>query len=140
MNYQFNLKQVVLLLIAVGFTVGTAFGEEVFSTTNIRSNTNENVNADNSGVNVRDRDESQLTPLDQSNDPGDLSTTQNIRQGLMQHAGLSLNAKNIKVITVNGQVTLRGPVESVEEKSTAENIAVGIAGAGKVSNQLEVKS
>jgi hyperosmotically inducible protein len=47
-------------------------------------------------------------------------------------------AHNIKIITQDGKVTLRGPVRSEDEKASIEAKAVAVAGAGNVTNQLEV--
>jgi osmotically-inducible protein OsmY len=52
---------------------------------------------------------------------------------------LSFTAKNVKIITVNGKVTLRGPVKSEQERATIEAAAKKIAGAGQVENLLELK-
>jgi hypothetical protein len=65
---------------------------------------------DNTGKNVRDRDSNNLTPLDQSESESDRTITQEIRKAVMADDSLSTNAKNIKIITINGVVTLRGPV------------------------------
>lgn len=105
--------------------------------TNEMGSTNRNM--DNSGLNTRDRDTNNLTPGDQGNSADDIDLTQRIRKGLMDST-YSVNAKNIKIITVNGQVTLRGPVDSDSEKTGIESLAKGIAGDSKVNNQLEVKS
>jgi osmotically-inducible protein OsmY len=51
---------------------------------------------------------------------------------------LSTTAKNIKIITANGMVTLRGPVKNPQEKSTIEAKAQTIAGADRVDSQLEI--
>src|ERR1700719_640799 len=67
---------------------------------------------DNSAQNQRDRDHQTLTPIDQSNKPADLETTRNIRQALVKDDRLSTEAKNVKIITVDGAVTLRGPVKT----------------------------
>jgi osmotically-inducible protein OsmY len=56
----------------------------------------------------------------------------------MADKSLSTDAKNIKVITINGVVTLRGPVNTVKEKSTIEAKAQSIAGINNVDSQLEV--
>src|SRR4030095_3433382 len=68
--------------------------------------------ADNTKRNVRDRQPDSVTPLDQGSSEADLQTTRRIRQEIMALEGLSLNARNVKVITANGRVTLRGPVKS----------------------------
>lgn len=81
-----------------------------------------------------------LTPLDQSNDPEDLAVTQRIRQALIAQETLSIDAKNLKVITINGQVTLRGQVESAEEKSRVEDMVRAMAGGANTVSQIEVKA
>lgn len=81
-----------------------------------------------------------LTPLDQSNDPEDLAVTQRIRQALIAQETLSIDAKNLKVITINGQVTLRGQVESAEEKSRVEDMVRTMAGGANTVSQIEVKA
>lgn len=95
--------------------------------------------ADNSAVNERDRDGSTMTPLDQKENDADLALTQRIRKGVMAADGLSITAQNIKIISANGRVTLRGPVKSAEEKSRINAIATEVAGAANVDDQLEVK-
>lgn len=70
---------------------------------------NEKAKPDNAAINERDRSGETKTSGDQSNSSADLKTTQAIRQALMKDGELSMTAKNIKVITSNGHVTLRGP-------------------------------
>ena len=93
---------------------------------------------DNTGRNVRDRNGDTLTSGDQSENQTDRTLTQQIRRELMADKSLSTDAKNIKIVTVNGVVTLRGPVNTPKEKSTIEAKAQSIAGANHVENQLEV--
>ena len=95
--------------------------------------------ADNSGRNVRDRYSNELTPLDQGNSPADRDTTAQIRKQIMALDGMSMNAKNVKIITANGKVTLRGPVDSKDENREVAKIAAKIAGAKNVNNLLEIK-
>jgi osmotically-inducible protein OsmY len=93
---------------------------------------------DNTGVNRRDADtELTKTPGDQGQNRSDIDTTAAIRKRVVD-MDLSTNAENAKIITENGNVTLRGVVESDEEKQTLERIAREIAGEGKVTNQLQV--
>jgi hypothetical protein len=92
---------------------------------------------DNSGRNVRDEDGKTLTPMDQSNDPADLDLTQKIRQGITSNDAMSIQAQNIKIITQGGVVTLRGPVKTMDEKTTIEAVATS-AGAKRIDNQLEI--
>lgn len=89
-------------------------------------------------VNDRDRDGADITPMDQGNGEIDLDLTQRIRKGVMGEDSLSFGAKNVKIITRDGHVTLRGTVNSASEKDTINKIAVTHAGVGHVTNQLEV--
>lgn len=75
----------------------------------------------------------------QPNNAADLDTTKQIRQSLMADSSLSTYAHNVKIITMNGAVTLKGPVRSDEEKQSVAEKATVVAGAGKVKNQLTVK-
>jgi hyperosmotically inducible periplasmic protein len=93
---------------------------------------------DNTGRNVRDRGGDTVTPKDQSNKQADLHLTQQIRKALMADKALSTNAKNIKIITANGFVILRGPVNTPQEKATIEAKAQRIAWANNVESQLEI--
>ena len=96
---------------------------------------------DNTAKNVRDRNDATLTPGDQGNSPADREVTQKIRKALVIDAsGYSVTAKNIKIITVNGKVTLRGPVKTDAEKTGIVTIAKSVAGEGNVEDQLEVKA
>ena len=94
---------------------------------------------DNTGLNVRDRDGATLTPLDQSDRAKDVTITQQIRHSITGDKTMSLDAHNVKIITIEGVVTLRGPVSSVEEKLSIAGIAETTPGVLKVDNQLEVK-
>jgi hyperosmotically inducible periplasmic protein len=95
-------------------------------------------NNDNTEKNIRDRDSMTITPLDQSESEDDRTITQKIRQAIMSDSALSTNAKNIKIITIKGVVTLRGPVASSEEKDAIAKKANDVQGIVKVDNQLEV--
>ena len=96
--------------------------------------------ADNTAKNQRDRSGETKTPGDQSNTPEDLKITQAIRQAVVKDDSLTMTAKNVKIITAGGQVTLRGPVKSAEEKTKIEQLAKAAAGTAKIENQLEVKA
>jgi sporulation protein YlmC with PRC-barrel domain len=86
----------------------------------------------------RDRDNNPLTPLDQGNSQADIDTTAQIRNAIIAADGMSINGKNVKIITRNGRVTLRGPVNSSDEKRQIGDIADRIAQSDNVDNQLEV--
>jgi hypothetical protein len=93
--------------------------------------------ADDTGRNARDRDGMTMTPLDQSNDPDDVNITRKIRKALVADNALSTTAKNIKIITVNGKVILRGPVANVQEKKKIGKTAQKFT-KQRVLNELEV--
>ena len=95
--------------------------------------------ADNSGKNVRDRNDATKTTGDQSNAKSDVAITQEIRKAVVADKSLSTNAHNVKIITLGGIVTLRGPVASQAEKTKIASIAAQHAGgATKVKDQIEV--
>lgn len=96
--------------------------------------------ADNTDKNQRDRSGETKTPGDQSNSPEDLKITQTIRQAVVKDGSLTMTAKNVKIITAGGMVTLRGPVDTAEEKVKIEKLAKATAGDSKVDSQLEVKA
>ncbi len=101
--------------------------------------TNMTAEADNTARNVRDRDDRTLTPLNQGNSQADVDVTTRIRKEIIAKKTMSVNARNVKVITVGGRVTLRGPVNTAEEKRLIGEIAGNVAQMENVDNQLEVK-
>lgn len=103
-------------------------------------NTNQTAAADNTARNVRDRDSRAVTPLNQGNSKADVNTTAQIRKEILAGKNMSVNAQNVKIITSNGRVTLRGPVNTAEEKRLIGEIANRIAQSENVDNQLDVKA
>ncbi|MDB4937351.1 MAG: hypothetical protein JWP87_4323 [Labilithrix sp.] len=98
---------------------------------------NGTADATNTKINDRDR-HGALTPLDQGGG-NDRDITAAVRRAVVGDKALSFTAKNVKIITVGGKVTLRGPVKSEEEKSSIEAKAKATTGVASVDNQLEVK-
>jgi hyperosmotically inducible protein len=96
------------------------------------------VPADNTGRNERDRNDATKTAGDQSESEADRTISQNIRRAITSDDSVSTNGKNVKIITVDGVVTLRGPVKSEAEKTNIAAKAQQIAGVKNVENQLEV--
>jgi hyperosmotically inducible protein len=94
----------------------------------------------NTAVNVRDRDAHAMTAGEQSNDKMDLELTRRIRRAVEKDSSLSMKAHNIKIVSENGNVTLRGPVETRHEKVVIGKKARMIAGAGIVRNLLEIEA
>ena len=93
---------------------------------------------DNSKTNQRDRDQSSPTADQQKMNPADREITKKIRSAIHNDKSLSSYAHNIKVITQDGKVTLKGPVRSDEEKTNIEGKATAVAGEGNVTDQIEV--
>lgn len=95
--------------------------------------------ADNTRRNVRDRDEAATTPLDQGNHTSDLEITRKIRKAVTGDDTLSFDAKNVKIISEAGEVTLRGSVKTGTEKQKIETYARQAVGAGHVHNEISAQ-
>ena len=95
--------------------------------------------ADNSGRNVRDRSGDSKTSGDQSNTTPDIKITSAIRRAVVHDGSLSMMAKNVKIITQDGMVVLRGPVKSEAEKAKVAQLAKDAAQGAMIHNELEVK-
>jgi hyperosmotically inducible protein len=96
--------------------------------------------ADNSDQNIRDGNFDTATSEDQGEDENDLRITQEVRKALMRDSTLSTDAKNIKVITQGGVVTLRGTVANSNENDTVLRITGQVRGIKRVNNLLQIKS
>lgn len=131
------MKQMALLcslaLLVLGGYTGIAYPAGTTSTAPAQEA------PDNTGRNVRDRNDATLTPGDQSETEADRTLTQEIRRAVVADDNLSTTAKNVKIITINGVVTLRGPVNTAQERAAIVAKAQQAAGTDKVDNQLEVK-
>jgi hyperosmotically inducible protein len=99
---------------------------------------NPQATAENTGQNKRDRENATLTPGDQGNSKADREMTAKIRRAVVKDKQLSTTAKNIKIITIDGKVTLRGPVKNPQERSIINGIAQK-ASPSSLDNQLEVE-
>jgi osmotically-inducible protein OsmY len=95
---------------------------------------------ENTEVNVRDKDNTTLTPEDQKETKKDIRITAHIRKAVVKNKSLSMDAHNAKIITRNGVVTLRGPVKNVAESKKLQKIAMKTRGVTQVDNQLENKT
>lgn len=125
-----NMKNIILSILCLSVLTWSALAQDNSSSSA----------ADNSGRNTRDRSGETQTSGDQSNSSADIKTTASIRRAIMDDGSLSATAKNIKIITENGVVTLRGPVKSEAEKTKIAELAKTHAGNAKIENQLEVKA
>jgi osmotically-inducible protein OsmY len=131
---------VAAAILLVGCTENKAPSTTGTSTTGTLTTVTANkpVDRDNTAVNVRDRDKEAKTPVDQNENKADVKTTADIRKAVVD-SKMSTDAHNVKIITQDGRVTLRGPVKSEDEKRQIEEIAVRIAGDGNVVNEIEVE-
>ena len=133
---------VLLLLVAASLGAGCGNDDRTASQMDAdRTGTRpEESSADptNTAVNERDRTEAYPTPTDQSMSEQDTKLTQSIRQLIMEDQSLSMTAQNIKIIAIDGKVTLRGPVKSEAEKTAIAAKAEQVAGPSQVDNQLEI--
>jgi hyperosmotically inducible protein len=84
------------------------------------------------------KDQSSPTADQQKMNPADRAITQKIRKAIHDDTSLSSYAHNIKIVTQDGKVTLRGPVRSDDEKTNLEAKAVSVAGQDNVTDLLEV--
>jgi hyperosmotically inducible protein len=96
--------------------------------------------ADNTQVNQRDRNANEPTADQQKNNRSDRDITQQIRLAIAKDKSLSTYAHNVKIITQSGQVTLKGPVRSDDEKRVVETKAAEVAGENNVTSKLDVKA
>jgi hyperosmotically inducible protein len=94
--------------------------------------------SDNTRVNKRDRSSEQVTADQQKQNSSDIELTRKIRSSITKDKSLSTYAHNVKVITQDGIVTLKGPVRSEEESKVMESKAAEVAGESNVKNQLDI--
>ena len=120
------MKQTRIAL-AVLFCAAACYGQE------------SSTKADNTKVNQRDRNAGAVTAGQQKENASDRELTRKIRRSLMQDKSLSTYAHNVKIVSQNGTVTLKGPVKSDDEKQNVVAKASAIAGSGKVTDEISVK-
>jgi osmotically-inducible protein OsmY len=99
-----------------------------------------NADADNTARNERDRNDASQLPTDQAENEADREISANVRKAIVDDDSLSINAQNVKIVSSNGTVTLRGPVKTAREKEVIEAKAKQVAGVLHVENLLEVES
>jgi hyperosmotically inducible protein len=93
---------------------------------------------DNTKANQRDRQPGEVTADQQKENATDRGLTKRIRRAIMEDKSLSTYAHNIKIISQNGMVTLKGPVRSDDEKRAVEAKAIEIAGKDNVKSEIAV--
>jgi hyperosmotically inducible protein len=118
-----SMKIILTSLVLVGFYSASGIAQ---------------TNSDNSQTNIRDRKVSEVTADQQKINKVDESITLKIRQDLMKQKSLSVNAKNVKIISINGKVTLKGPVDSKKEELMILKFARIAAGKTMVENEMSI--
>ncbi len=92
---------------------------------------------DNSAVNSRETSAKELNAEDQGGSNADVETTRKIRQAITDKSSLSTYAHNIKIITVNGAVTLKGPVANEAER--AEVLSLRLKLQGLITSEMKLR-
>ena len=134
------MKHFLLPLYASLLMVYSSQGQQATPIPHDPATASDATDADNTKRNSSEQNKNTDTAEKQSNSKDDLALTQKVRQAVMKDGSLSMNAKNVKIIAQDGKVTLKGPVDSQQEKDTIGTEAGEIAGKDKVDNQLEVKA
>lgn len=93
---------------------------------------------DNSRVNERDSKERELSADQQKSNSSDTQITARIRRDIMNQKAFSTYAKNIKIITVDGKVTLKGPVRTQKEQAWILQSARSVVGLSNVVDKIEI--
>lgn len=124
------MKRLTLSLLCISVLTLSASAED---------KANSKIAVDNTAKNERDASGDTKTSGDQSNSPEDIKVTAAIRRAIVADDSLTMTATNVKIITANGKVTLRGPVKTAAEKTKIGQLAKKEAGKSTIENQLEVK-
>ena len=125
------MKRITLSLLCISALTLSAYAED--------KDTASGPAVDNTAKNARDKSGETQTSGDQSNTPEDIKTTAAIRRAIVADNSLTMTATNVKIITADGKVTLRGPVKTAAEKARIAELAKKEAGKATIDNQLEVK-
>jgi osmotically-inducible protein OsmY len=134
------MNKFLLPLYASFLMIYSSQGQQATPTPGDRATASDATGADNTRRNSSEQNKNTETAEKQSNSRDDLTLTQKVRQAVMKDGSLSMNAKNVKIIAQDGKITLKGPVDSQQEKDTIGTEAGEIAGKDKVDNQPEVKA
>ena len=119
-------------------TVAVLLLSSMLGAPHVIAQTPSTVAPDNAKSNKVDESNATATADAQTNNATDLDLTKRIRQSIMADKSLSTYAHNIKIVTVNGSVTLNGVVRSDDEKGAVEMKAANIAGKNRVTNEFKI--
>ena len=129
-----------ILHLSALFLVSLALVNCDMQTGRVEKKPDASADADNTARNERDRNAATQLPTDQAENDADREVSANVRKAIVGDDSLSLNAQNVKIVTSNGNVTLRGPVKTEREKEAIEAKAKQVAGVHRVTNLLEVEA
>jgi hyperosmotically inducible periplasmic protein len=115
----------------IGMFAGPVFGGQTAGQSDTSS--------DNTKVNKRDRKKSEPTADQGKNASSDREITSKIRRAVVGDKTLSTYGHNVKIISEQGKVTLKGPVHTEDEKKAIEAKATEVAGANNITNEITVK-
>ena len=119
-------------LLSLGLCSGSANADDSSAATHTE--------ADNSRANVRDQKSTALTSDNQTSKKNDVELIRKIRRSLTSDTSLSVNAHNVKIISHAGNVILKGPVNTVDERAAVERAAQNIAGKENVASEITIAS
>jgi osmotically-inducible protein OsmY len=123
---------------AILFGASLLMGLALLTTPQVGYSASPQDKADNSKMNKGDASKDATTADQQKMNPSDRAITQKIRAEIMKDKSLSTYAHNVKIVTQDGKVTLKGPVRTSDEKSSIEAKASAVAGDGNVTSQIEI--
>jgi hyperosmotically inducible periplasmic protein len=132
------MKQITKARASILFGASLLVGLTLLSTPKVGYSASPQDKADNSKMNKGDASKDATTADQQKMNPTDRAITQKIRSEIMKDKSLSTYAHNVKIITQDGKVTLKGPVRTTDEKSSIEAKASAVAGDGNVTSQIEI--
>jgi hyperosmotically inducible protein len=133
------MKVVLRSAVRISLCTGFLLGSMAYSSAQEPATQQASPAADNTKMNQGDQGKNVPTADQQKENRTDRDITQQIRKSIMDDKSLSTYAHNVKIITQNGQVTLKGPVRSESEKQTIAAKATEVVGTNKVTNDLNVK-
>lgn len=134
-----TLTKLVGITLVIGSAAAIAIDTVTQSATSVSPTTGVVTNdADNTELNSRDKGDHALTPQKQTNSKSDIQTLAAVRSAIVDDESLSMSAHNVKILVVDGLVTLRGPVKNANEKIRIEELTRSVAGVSNIDNQLDI--
>ena len=139
MNRSANIRKKFSVLLGAAILLsGSAFALPGFALSGPQASISQQTAPDKTKNNKGDARKGAVTADQQKSNPADRETTKKIRASIMSDKSLSTYAHNIKVITQDGKVTLKGPVRSEQEKTDVEAKAAAVAGSENVTSEIEI--